>query len=207
MENITIANLTMMDVPDYAIYITTGNAIAVPADQLEPGRNILISNVIADGVGKMSGIQIMGLPEQPVEGVRIENVRSRARAAEPPKTPPSIPRNLAPATPNRGTWAPCPLTACMRATSKDWSWRTSPLILSPMICVPRRRSRTFKGWKLITSSRRLHRESKRLCLRTMSRLSLCAIRRHWKNNPGKKSHRQMQTKMAAATSSKIARTR
>ena len=35
----------------------------------------MISNIIADGVGKMSGIQIMGLPEQPVEGVRIENVR------------------------------------------------------------------------------------------------------------------------------------
>jgi hypothetical protein len=35
----------------------------------------LISNVIADGVGKMSGIQIMGLPEQPVEGVRLDNIR------------------------------------------------------------------------------------------------------------------------------------
>jgi hypothetical protein len=35
----------------------------------------LISNVIADGVGKMSGIQIMGLPEQPLEGIRLENIR------------------------------------------------------------------------------------------------------------------------------------
>jgi hypothetical protein len=35
----------------------------------------LISNVIADGVDKMSGIQIMGLPEQPIEGVRLENIR------------------------------------------------------------------------------------------------------------------------------------
>ena len=38
-------------------------------------RNILISNVIADGVDKISGIQIMGLPEQPIEGVRLENIR------------------------------------------------------------------------------------------------------------------------------------
>jgi len=37
-------------------------------------RNILISNIIADGVDKMSGIQIMGLPEQPIEGVRLENI-------------------------------------------------------------------------------------------------------------------------------------
>jgi len=76
MENITIQNLTMMDVPDYAIYITTGNRNRTPDVATNSrGRNILISNVIADGVGKMSGIQIMGLPDEPVEGVRIENVR------------------------------------------------------------------------------------------------------------------------------------
>ncbi len=76
MENITIQNLTMMDVPDYAIYITTGKRNRTPdVTTNSRGRNILISNVIADGVGKMSGIQIMGLPDEPVEGVRIENVR------------------------------------------------------------------------------------------------------------------------------------
>jgi polygalacturonase len=76
MENITINNITMMDVPDYAIYITTGKRNRTPnLTTSSRARNILISNVIADGVGKMSGIQIMGLPEQPVEGVRIENVR------------------------------------------------------------------------------------------------------------------------------------
>jgi len=42
-------------------------------------KNILISNVIADGVDKMSGIQIMGLPEQPIEGVRLENIRLISR--------------------------------------------------------------------------------------------------------------------------------
>jgi len=76
MENITIANLTMMDVPDYAIYITTGRRNRTPGVTTRSrARNILISNVIADGVGPMSGIQIMGQPDQPVEGVRIENVR------------------------------------------------------------------------------------------------------------------------------------
>ncbi len=76
MENITINNLTMMDVPDYAIYITTGKRNRTPnLTTTSRAKNILISNVIADGVGKMSGIQIMGLPGLPVEGVRLENIR------------------------------------------------------------------------------------------------------------------------------------
>ena len=76
MDNITIQNLTMMDVRDYAIYITTGKRGRTPGVTTNSrGRNILISNVIADGVGKMSGIQIMGLPDQPIEGVRLENIR------------------------------------------------------------------------------------------------------------------------------------
>ena len=76
MENITINNLSLTDVPDYAIYITTGKRNRAPNVTTNSRmRNILISNVIADGVGKMSGIQIMGLPEQPIEGVRLENIR------------------------------------------------------------------------------------------------------------------------------------
>jgi len=74
LENITVNNLTMMAVRDCAIYLTTGKrnrTVATPSR----ARNILISNVIADGVDKLSGIQIMGLPEQPIEGVRLENIR------------------------------------------------------------------------------------------------------------------------------------
>ena len=62
MENITIDNLTMTDVPEYAIYITTGKRNRTPGlTTTSRARNILISNVIADGVGKMSGIQIIGV--------------------------------------------------------------------------------------------------------------------------------------------------
>lgn len=76
MDNITVNNITMMDVPDYAIYITTGKRNRTPGvATTSRARNILISDVIADGVGKMSGIQIMGLPEQPIEGVRLQNIR------------------------------------------------------------------------------------------------------------------------------------
>ena len=76
LENIAIQNLTMMDVAGYPIYITTGKRnrgpnVTVPSRM----RNILISGVIATGIERMSGIQITGLPEQPIEGVRLENIR------------------------------------------------------------------------------------------------------------------------------------
>jgi len=76
LEDITVNNLTMRNVIDYAIYLTTGKRDRTPGltttSQL---RNILISNVIADGVGRMSGIQVCGLPELPVQNVRLENIR------------------------------------------------------------------------------------------------------------------------------------
>jgi polygalacturonase len=76
MDNITINNITMMNVPDYGIYITTGKRNRTPGiTTTSRAKNILISNIVMDGVGKMSGIQIMGLPELPVEGVRLENIR------------------------------------------------------------------------------------------------------------------------------------
>lgn len=76
MENITINNLTMMDVAAYPIYITTGKRNRGPnVSAPSRARNILISNVIATGIDPMSGIQITGLPEQPIEGVRLENIR------------------------------------------------------------------------------------------------------------------------------------
>jgi hypothetical protein len=76
MENITINNLTMMDVAAYPIYITTGKRNRGPNVTVSSrARNILISNVIATGVEPMSGIQITGLPEQPIEGVRLDNIR------------------------------------------------------------------------------------------------------------------------------------
>ncbi len=76
LENITVNNISMMNVGDYAIYLTTGKRNRAPNVTTNSRmKNILISNVIADGVSKVSGIQIMGLPEQPIEGVRLENIR------------------------------------------------------------------------------------------------------------------------------------
>jgi polygalacturonase len=76
MENITINNLTMMDVIGYPIYITTGSRDRGPGvTGPSRARNILISNVIATGIEPMSGIQITGIPGQPIAGVRLDNIR------------------------------------------------------------------------------------------------------------------------------------
>jgi polygalacturonase len=76
MENITINNITMMDVASYGIYITTGKRNRGPNVTLPSRmRNIRISNVVASGVSASNGIQITGLPEQPIEGLRLENIR------------------------------------------------------------------------------------------------------------------------------------
>jgi polygalacturonase len=76
MENITINNITMMDVIACPIYLTTGERNRGP-DVTVPSRmrNIFISNVIATGVDPRSGILITGIPGQPIEGVRLENIR------------------------------------------------------------------------------------------------------------------------------------
>jgi polygalacturonase len=76
LENIAINNLTMIDVKDYPIYITLGRRNRGPeGTPIGTAKNILISNVIATGVDRMSGIQITGLPDRLLEGVRLENIR------------------------------------------------------------------------------------------------------------------------------------
>jgi polygalacturonase len=75
MENISINNITMMDVVGCPIYITTGERNRGP-DVTTPsrGQNIFISNIIATGIDPMSGIQLDGLPKQALENIRLENI-------------------------------------------------------------------------------------------------------------------------------------
>jgi polygalacturonase len=95
MENITINNITMMDTPSYGIYITTGKRNRTPnLTTTSHARNINISNVIMDGVGTMSGIQIMGLPELPVEGVRLDNIRLVSNGSGTAEDAARIPKEL-----------------------------------------------------------------------------------------------------------------
>jgi polygalacturonase len=75
MENISVNNITMMDVQSYPIYITLGTRCRGPGATIGTIRDIQISNIIASGVDKMSGIQIMGVPGHNIEGLRLDNIR------------------------------------------------------------------------------------------------------------------------------------
>ncbi|HET7623934.1 MAG TPA: right-handed parallel beta-helix repeat-containing protein, partial [Verrucomicrobiae bacterium] len=120
MENITINNLTMMDVPEYAIYITTGKRNRTPGLTTDSrAKNILISNVIADGVGKMSGIQIMGLPEQPIEGIRLENIRINSVGGGTKKDAAISPKELGTGYPEPGRLGTLPAYGVFARHAKD----------------------------------------------------------------------------------------
>jgi len=95
LENITINNISMMDVVNCPIYLTTGKRNRAP-NVTAPSRmkNILISNIIATGVSRQSGIQIAGLPEQPIEGVRLENIRIFYNGGGTQKEADNIPKEL-----------------------------------------------------------------------------------------------------------------
>ncbi|MDR3378042.1 MAG: glycosyl hydrolase family 28-related protein [Verrucomicrobiae bacterium] len=103
LENITIQNLALMDVTDYAIYLTTGKRDRTPGNTTPSRlRNILISNVTADLVGKMNGIQIMGLPEQPIENVRLENIHLNSDGGGTAKDAARAPKELGTGYPEPG---------------------------------------------------------------------------------------------------------
>jgi parallel beta-helix repeat protein len=75
LENITINNITMINISRYPIYITTGKRNRTAGlTTVSRMKNVLISNVIATGITSRSGIQITGLPEQPIDGLRLENI-------------------------------------------------------------------------------------------------------------------------------------
>jgi polygalacturonase len=103
MEDIAINNLTMLDCPNYAIYITTGKRNRTPGlSTTSRARNILISNVMVDGVGAFSGIQVWGLPELPVEGLRLDNIRLICNGGGTAKDAARVPAELGAGYPEPG---------------------------------------------------------------------------------------------------------
>jgi hypothetical protein len=103
MENITINNISMMDVAGYPIYVTTGNRNRGP-NVTTPSRakNILISNVVGTGIDAASGIQIEGISEQPVEGIRLENIRLNFKGGGTKENAARTPPELGPGYPEAG---------------------------------------------------------------------------------------------------------
>ena len=77
MENIVVSNITMSHVHHYPIYITTGCRNRGPKEVVQPssGRDIQISNVIADDCDSLCSIIVTGMKEEPLRGVWLNNIR------------------------------------------------------------------------------------------------------------------------------------
>ncbi|HTX22954.1 MAG TPA: glycoside hydrolase family 28 protein [Candidatus Aquilonibacter sp.] len=103
MENITINNISMMDVPHYGIYITTGKRDRTPnLTTNSTMKNIFISNVIADNVGSPSGIQITGMPGAPIENLRLDNIRLNSEGGGTAAQADNVPKELGKGYPEPG---------------------------------------------------------------------------------------------------------
>jgi polygalacturonase len=75
LENFTVTNLSMDHVVEYPIFIRLGDRHRGSPTLSDPVvKNILITNVIATGIERLSGIQITGLVDYPVENVRLQNI-------------------------------------------------------------------------------------------------------------------------------------
>ena len=77
IENIVVDGITMKKIRQYGIYITTGTRYRSPK---APGRitskikGVTIRNVTIEDCSAESGIQIHGLPDEPLEGITLENI-------------------------------------------------------------------------------------------------------------------------------------
>lgn len=94
LENISVNNITMMDVYDYPIYITLGARNRTPDATNGLLRNVSISDVTGTGISSKSGIQITGLPGDKIDGVRLENIRLEFNGGGRPADAARVPKEL-----------------------------------------------------------------------------------------------------------------
>ena len=81
MENITVSNITMNHVHHYPIYITTGCRNRGPKERttVSTGRDIMISNVIANDCDSLAGIILTGMPDNPLRNIYLSNIHFQYR--------------------------------------------------------------------------------------------------------------------------------
>ena len=77
MENIVVNNITMNHVHHYPIYITTGCRNRGPKERttVSTGRDIMISNVVANDIDSLAGIIVTGMPGEPLRNIPLSNLR------------------------------------------------------------------------------------------------------------------------------------
>ncbi len=81
MENISVSNVTMNHVHHYPIYITTGCRNRGPKEVTRNSSacDIQLSNIIAQDCDSLCSIIVTGMPEEPVRGIWLNNIRLHYR--------------------------------------------------------------------------------------------------------------------------------
>ena len=81
MENVTVSNITMNHVHHYPIYITTGCRNRGPKERttVSTGRDIMISNMVANDVDSLAGIIVTGMPGEPLRNITLSNIQLQFR--------------------------------------------------------------------------------------------------------------------------------
>ena len=81
MENIVVNNITMNHVHHYPIYITTGCRNRGPEERttVSTGRDIMISNMVANDVDSLAGIIVTGMPGEPLRNISLNNIQLQFR--------------------------------------------------------------------------------------------------------------------------------
>ena len=76
IEDVAISNLTMRDIVNAPIFIRLGSRARGPENP-PPGviRRVSISDVVASGVDGAAGIIVSGIPDHPIEDLRLRNIR------------------------------------------------------------------------------------------------------------------------------------
>src|SRR5205823_723154 len=75
LEDVTISNITMRDIQNAPIYLRLGARMRGPKDaEVGKLRRVLISNVVIHNAADQAVI-IAGIPDHPIEDVRLENIR------------------------------------------------------------------------------------------------------------------------------------
>ena len=76
IEDVSISNVTMRDVVNAPIFVRLGRRMRGPEGvPIGVVRRVSISDVVASGVAADQGVLISGIPEHPIEDLRLSNIR------------------------------------------------------------------------------------------------------------------------------------
>jgi polygalacturonase len=76
IEDVTISNITMRDIGNTPIFVRLGRRMRGPENTpVGVIRRVNISDIVASGVTARQGVLIVGIPDHPIEDLRLSNIR------------------------------------------------------------------------------------------------------------------------------------